>query len=848
MTRVTKTSFRLGLALLLIFAGRGTAVESYYGLSRLMQDSLGRRTAMPLDGLWTMQIDGGSWQGFQLPAAPRLRDQFTFVKKFTLDSSMISTAYELAFEGMDGSSTVYLNKKIIASHSAGTAPLTVALTDKDLFVNAENELVVQMDDRLDYRRSVPLLVRSRGIPLSGNGLFRPVVLRTGATPFVAAVALTPAELPGSGSLDLRVRATIALGRMDSLALAALPQLHGAVEIVDAQTTLPVYTSPQQPLFLSTSDTTSLQLTAAISEFRYWRPGAPQRYRVVVQLLEGGVAIDRAALYFGLSQPRQWLEKSTARNGGFRFHAVEWIEDAAQVLLPPAEQELRIAQDLQGMRELGANAVRLPGVVPGESFLRRCDSLGLAVMAEIPMTNIPSAHLDNAAIKLKAKKALTELILACRDHPCIAAWGLGTGYDPGERRAAAFLREFAEIARSLDSRPVYAGIRGRHIAAGPLPVDLQIVEVPPEKIALFKSAAWRPGGNYLFQFSSPLNNRVASDRSAQQNQAYYLKMAILEAGRLGDSAGLLITPWRDWSGESPHTYWGPRANGQLFLAGLLDDSGQQRLAWQVVKAAFSGSAMPELLPADVAADDPAVFQIISIVLIVLLLFYIRRDKRMSHYLHRAFVYPHGFYMDLIENRQVNLFLTIVVGLASFLTMSTLVASLVYFLRENSLFDEVLTWLFPGGAAKSQAIGLIWHPERMIAVFTGLMIGMSLLQSLVYKMVVFGQRRYLRFSQIVTFTFWVPANFIFALPLAVVLFRILAQSSLVTAGLAYFAIILVWFFLRALRGTRVILQISFFKTLLVIIAAAATLALVLGLYLEQSRAMLAYGAYYRALLGW
>ncbi len=849
MKRIGYYALRIGLIAGLFVAGQGAGAELHYGLSQLSQDTLARRAAMPLDGIWSVQMGGsGEWQGFQLPAPLRLRDQFTFIKKFSLDSSMIASTYELAFDGLDGLSTISLNKKIIATHSAGTAPFTVALTDKDLFLNAENELVVQMDGRLDYRRSVPLLVRSRGIPLSGNGLFRPVVLRTGAAPCVAAVTVTPGEAADSGSLVVDLRATISLGMMDSLSLAALPQLRGTVEILDGKTAQSLYLSQPQPLMLAAKDTASLQVAAVIPDFHYWRPGAPERYRVVVQLFSSGVAVDRAWLNFALSQPRQWLEASRGKREVFRFHAVEWVEDAAHVLLSPAQQEEQISQDLAGIVELGANTVRLAGGIPGEFFLRRCDSLGLAVMAEIPMANVPSAHLDNDAIRMKAKKALTDLILAFRDHPCVAAWGLGSGYDPGDRRATAFLRELAAVARALDDRPVYAGVRGKHLAAGPLPVDLEIAEVPPEKIATFKAAAWRTSGSYLLQLASPLNNRAASDRSAQQNQAYYLKMAILEAGRLDDAAGLLITPWRDWSGESPHTFWGPRPNSALYLCGLLDAGGQQRLSWQVAKAAFTGTPMPELLPADFAADDPAVFQMVSIALIVLLLFYIRRDKRMSHYLHRVFVYPHGFYMDLIENRQINPFLTGLVGLASFVTMSTLLASLVYFLRENSLFDEMLTWFFPSATAKDQAIRLIWHPERMILVFTGMMIGVALLQSLVYKMVVFGQRRYLRFSQIVTFTFWVPANFIFALPLAVVLFRMLAQSSLVTAALIYFMVILIWFFLRALRGTWVILQISFFKTLLVVIAAVGILALVIGLYLEQSRAMLAYSAYYRALLGW
>jgi hypothetical protein len=840
--------FLPALLLILLAGSWSSAAEYYYGPARLMQDTLGRRTAQSLNGIWNMQIGGsGDWQGFQVPAALRLRDQFTLVKKFSLDSSMISPSYELEFEGIDGSSIIYLNKRIIATHSAGTAPLATRLTDKELFNNAENELTVQLDSRLDYRKSVPLLVRGRGIPLSGNGLYRPVVLHAGLPPFVSAIALNPGDPGITGTLDLSVSATITLGRMDSLTLASIQQLRAQVEIIDSTSAAPLYASSLLPFFLPAGDTTSVQVEAMIPQFRYWQPGAPQRYRIVVTLFLGREIIDRAAVHFALSQPDQWLAESSKRNGSFRFKMVDWILDESLLLLPQNQQHAVILKDLQGILDLGANSVRIPGGMASDFFLRSCDSLGLAVLLEIPMINIPSAHLDNAAIKLKAKKALSDLILAFRGHPCIAAWGLGSGYDPRDPGVQAFIREYAGIARGFDDRPVFAGIRGKHMATNALPVDLQIVEVPPEKIAQFSSRTWRTKGPFLLQLTSPLVLRHSSDRAAQQNQAYSLKMAILDAERAGEHAGLLISPWKDWSGESPHTYWGPRPNSQLFLAGLLDAEGQQRLAWQVARASFMHSEMPELLPAESPAEDPAIFQILSIGLIVILLFYIRRDKRMSHYLHRVFVYPHGFYMDLIENRQVNPFLTGVIGVASFLTMSTLLASLVFFFRENSMVDEVLTWFFPNSTAKNQAINLIWHPETMIGLFTGLMIGLALVQSLVYKMVVFGQRRYLRFSQIVTFTFWVPANFIFALPLAVVLFRVLAQSNLVMASLIYFALILIWFFLRAWRGSKVALQITLFQALLVLIASSAIIAVVIGLYLEQSRAMVAYANYYWSLFG-
>ena len=835
-------------ALLLLAAGWAAAAEFTFRMADFAQDSLARRTALRLDGVWNMHTSGGDdWRPIQLPAAFRLRDQYTLQKKFTLDSSMVSSFYELEFAGVDGSCTIYLNKKIIGSHSTGTAPFIIRLKRDDLFFNAENELIVELDSRLDYRRSLPLLVRDRGIPLSGDGLFRPLIMRTGKTPYVSALSVAAAETASFGGLALSLRSTIRLGGMDSLALASLQPLRGSVEIFDAQLAQSLFTSPVMPLFLTNGDSAVLEMPAMIPGFRYWQPIAPQRYEVRVQLFMDGVVVDRIFAFFALSRPGQWLAESMQRGTGFRFRAIEWVDDEAQRLLPEEQQRERIAEDLRGVIDLGANAVRVNGSMPDEFFMRSCDSLGLVVLIEIPVVNIPSAHLENATIRLKAKEALVGMIGAYRSHPSVAAWGLGSGYDPVDPAAKRFINELTEVARSMDSRPLYAGIRGKKMASGGVPVDLQIVDVPLEELSAFSRTAWHTSGPYILRLSSPLNARGGSERTAQQNQAYLLKMAMQEAGHRGTNAGILVSPYRDWSGEAPHTSWGPRQHSQLFMAGLLDENGQQRLAYQVVKAAYRGKEMPELLPVETAAEDPAVFQIISIVLIVLLLFYIRRDKRMSHYIRRIFIYPHGFYMDLIENRQVNPFITGLIGLASFLTMATLLASFVFFLRENTFFDELLTWFFPNGTAKNQAIRLIWHPEMLVLAFTGLLVTLALLQSFIYKMVVFGQRRYLRFSQIVTFTFWVPANFIFALPLAVVLFRVLSRSNLVTASLIYFAVIVLWFFLRALRGTRVILQITAFRAVLLLAAGAMIIALALGLYLEQSRAMLAYASYYWSLLG-
>ena len=828
--------------------GGAAAADQVFRLAVMEQDTLARRLELRLDGAWNLQQgNDAEWQSVQLPLSERLRGRFTLQKKFALDSSMVSSFYELDFPRLEGPCTIYLNKKIIANRPTGSAPFELSLERSAIFINSENELVLEFDNEADYQKSLPLQVRNRGIPIPGQSIQGTIILRTGAAPCLAGLSLSPGTGAMIGSMPLAVRALFRLATPDTTTPVMLQPLRAGMELLDSRSGELLFASPVLPLVLTTADTAVMTFTAEIPGFRYWRPGAPQRYRMRVQLYRGGEIIDRVTVPFALSQPEAWLAESRDRGASNRHRAIEWIEDESVQRLPEPQQHRRILQDLTAIAELGANTVCLAGTMPDEFFMDCCDSLGLAVLMQIPAINIPPALLTNPALRMKARNSLTYMIQAYGHHPSVAGWGMGSGYDPADVRTERFVRDLAEHAHAIDRRPVFAGIRGKKMATAQLPVDLLIVEVPPEELGRFVNGPWRTQGTHLLKLTSLLDLHLQSEHTAQQNQAYRLKMALQEAERRPGCAGVVVSPWQDWTGAAPHAYWGSRPESRLFLAGLLDSDGQERMALQVVKASFGAKVMPEILPAETSPEDPAVFQIVGITLIVLLLFYIRRDKRMSHYIHRVFVYPHGFYTDLIENRQVNYFLTGVIGLTSFLTMGTLLASLVYFLRDNTIFDELLTWAFPGIAAKEQVLRLFLHPEMLILLFTALLLAMALLQSLIFKMVILGQRRYLRFGQIVAFTFWIPANFIFALPLAVVLFRILSQSNLVTAGLIYLGIIIIWFVFRALRGTRVILQTTPLRVMLLLLGVLFTVLLILGLYMEKSRAIMAYASYYWSLLG-
>ncbi len=75
-------------------------------------------------------------------------------------------------------------------------------------------------------------------------------------------------------------------------------------------------------------------------------------------------------------------------------------------------------DMEIIRELGANTLRLAHYQHAQEFYDLCDENGIVVWAEIPyITMHMKDGRDNTLTQMK------ELITQCYNHPCIAVWGL-----------------------------------------------------------------------------------------------------------------------------------------------------------------------------------------------------------------------------------------------------------------------------------------------------------------------------------------------------------------------------------------------------------------------------------------
>lgn len=101
----------------------------------------------------------------------------------------------------------------------------------------------------------------------------------------------------------------------------------------------------------------------------------------------------------------------------RLHGVAKHQDHADCFCAVGKEEQE--RDIELIREIGANAVRLSHYQHPQYTYDLCDKNGLIVWAEIPMLKMT----ENPLLIENAKEQLTELILQNMHHPSICFWGI-----------------------------------------------------------------------------------------------------------------------------------------------------------------------------------------------------------------------------------------------------------------------------------------------------------------------------------------------------------------------------------------------------------------------------------------
>lgn len=186
----------------------------------------------------------------------------------------------------------------------------------------------------------------------------------------------------------------------------------------------------------------------LSDVRLWDGiDDPYMYTVRASLLCGGEVQDTVTVDFGCREFRIDPQEGFFLNGrSYPLRGVSRHQDRIGLgsALTVTEQE----EDMEVIREIGANTVRLAHYQHAQEFYDLCDRNGIIVWAEIPYI---SRHMTNG--KANAASQMRELITQCYHHPSVVCWGLSNEITAGGPVTEELLqdhRELNDLCHRMDS--------------------------------------------------------------------------------------------------------------------------------------------------------------------------------------------------------------------------------------------------------------------------------------------------------------------------------------------------------------------------------------------------------------
>ena len=356
----------------------------------------------------------------------------------------------LHFEGANQETEVYVNGQLAGRHAGGYTAFRFPVGKFLKFsanLPAANEVLVKVDN--SHNPDIP--------PLSADftfygGIYRDVYLLAAnpvhfamdnyassgtfiTTPRVTAQA---ADVVVSGAVaneTAAARTVAVLARLLDRQGRTVAQQRGSIRLRAGQ---------KQPFRLAFSP---------LSQPHLWSPDDPYLYRVVTSIEEKGQPLDEMSSPLGL----RWFRFDAATGfylngqplkliGTNRHQDFQGLGNA----LPDALHE----RDMQLLKQMGGNFLRISHYPQDPAVLAACDRLGILASMEIPVVN---EITDSPAFFETCKTMQTEMIRQNFNHPCLIIWNYmneillrlpeSTRRDEAARQA--YFGRVADLARQLD---------------------------------------------------------------------------------------------------------------------------------------------------------------------------------------------------------------------------------------------------------------------------------------------------------------------------------------------------------------------------------------------------------------
>ena len=297
----------------------------------------------------------------------------------------------LQFHGVNATANVVLNgKEVVKQHDGGYSTFRVDVTDviKDM-----NKIVVKVDNSKNDR----VYPQMADFTFYG-GIYRDVEWLV--------VNKDHFDLDYCGSNGLKIT----------------PEVKGK----DAEVRVETFTKADAEVQIEMTDAKGKvvargrgkKVVLKVENAHLWNGLAdPYLYMVKATLIKNGKAVDEVSSTCGIRTIKFDPKKGFYLNGKpYDLHGVSRHQDWKAI--GNAINHDHMDLDMELIKEMGANTIRLAHYQHDQYFYDLCDKVGMIVWAEIPYI---SHHMPGGNANTLAQ--MEELIAQNYNHPCIVTWGI-----------------------------------------------------------------------------------------------------------------------------------------------------------------------------------------------------------------------------------------------------------------------------------------------------------------------------------------------------------------------------------------------------------------------------------------
>lgn len=319
----------------------------------------------------------------------------------------------LEFQGVNASAKVFINGTPVCSHDGGYSTFRADITK---FLAEKNHLTVEADNSVNDR----VYPQKADFTFYG-GIYRDVnLLIVNRCHFDldyygdSGLRITPEVKGSDGAVRVQTFLDVCQAKAGweqkeaekSSDFEKLPQdLEIQVEILDAEGTKAVCGS-------------GMDCRMTVPAVHLWDGiQDPYLYQARARLYREGQVVDEISSRFGFRSFSVDPKKGFFLNGrSYPLRGVSRHQDWKGI--GNALDRAHHQKDMELIREIGANTIRLAHYQHDQYFYELCDEYGMVVWAEIPYI---SEHLPNGRDNTVSQAR--ELVVQNYNHPCIVCWGV-----------------------------------------------------------------------------------------------------------------------------------------------------------------------------------------------------------------------------------------------------------------------------------------------------------------------------------------------------------------------------------------------------------------------------------------